>query len=117
MDKHRASRKQEARVAKAMNGKTTPGSGNQWQAPSDVVTDLFRIECKTKTKPSSQITLKREWFTKIELEACVNGKIPILAFSFGDNTNFYALTQEDFLYIIERMVNDANSPPDDQVSG
>lgn len=102
MEKHRKSKKQEQRITMDLNSireraRMTPGSGSKWHSKSDVVTDRFRIEAKTKEKPSKSITLKKEWLDKIGIEAFETGKTPVLAFSFGDGRDYYVLEKNDFL--------------------
>jgi hypothetical protein len=105
----RASRKQEGRITRSFkeiqeSAHQTPGSGNQWRAKSDVVTELFQIEAKTKMKPSTSITLKKEWFTKIGLEAFEVGKLGIVAFSFGDQKDYLAIESREFIALMEELL-------------
>ena len=58
------SKLQEDTVAKAIGGKRTPNSGATPWSKSDVLSDKFAIECKTKTTSSESISIKREWFEK-----------------------------------------------------
>lgn len=78
-------------------------SGAIWFNKSDVVSKNFRIEAKTRTKPSKSITIKKEWLEKIEKEAFLTGKTPTLAFSFGDGKDYFILSDKDFYEIIERL--------------
>lgn len=78
-------------------------SGAIWFNKSDVVSKNFRIEAKTRTKPSKSITIKKEWLEKIEKEAFLTGKIPALAFSFGDGKDYFILSDKDFYEIVERL--------------
>lgn len=78
-------------------------SGAIWFDKSDVVSKNFRIEAKTKVKPSKSITIKKEWLEKIEKEAFLTGKIPTLVFSFGDGKDYFILTDEDFYRIAEKL--------------
>lgn len=48
----------EKRVAKAVGGKTTPGSGNKWYARGDVTTADLHIQVKTTTRKSYALSLK-----------------------------------------------------------
>ena len=54
--------RQEKAVAKEIDGKQTKNSGATLFQKSDVYTDLFNLECKTKTTDSDSISIKREWF-------------------------------------------------------
>lgn len=81
-------------------------SGAIWFNKSDVVSKNFRIEAKTRTKPSKSITIKKEWLEKIEKEAFLTGKTPALAFSFGDGKDYFILSDKDFYEIVERLGNE-----------
>ena len=54
------SNRQEKAVAKEIGGKQTKNSGASLFQKSDVLTDLFTLECKTKTSNSESISIKRE---------------------------------------------------------
>lgn len=102
------SNKQEKRITKSLNqikqdAKKVIASGALWFAKSDVVSKLFRIEAKTKAQPTKQITIKKEWMEKIELEAFESNKLPALAFSFGDGTDYFILRDKDFYSIVEKL--------------
>jgi len=99
--------KQEKRISKKVTKYIEPAyvqkaSGSMFHRKSDVISKNFRIEAKTKTKPSKSITLKREYFEKISREALETDKIPVLSFSFGDGQDFYVLEEHDFM----RMAGD-----------
>jgi len=78
-------------------------SGAIWFNKSDVISRNFRIEAKTKIKPSKSITIKKEWLEKIENEAFLTNKIPSLAFSFGEGKDYFILTDKDFYEIVEKL--------------
>lgn len=96
---------QEKRIVKnlsqIMNARQQMASGSVWFAKGDVTTENFLIEAKTRAKKSKQITLKKEWLDKIAEEAVVAGKIPVLAISFGDGRDFFILSTEDFLSLVQ----------------
>jgi hypothetical protein len=105
----RKSKNQEMRITRSFrqireDAKRMMASGAMWFAKSDIVTKLFRIEAKTKAKPSASMTLKKEWFDKIRREAFETGKIGILAFSFGDSEDYLAISSKDFLPLIEELI-------------
>lgn len=107
MEKRKASKKQEKRIAERLNeanecSKVQTASGSLWNKKSDVISERFRIEAKTKVKPSLSMTLKKEWFKKIQIEAWDTGKIPVLVFSFGDGKDYYILEETDFINLIKR---------------
>jgi Holliday junction resolvase len=111
MEKRKKSQKQERRITKSLQeikeeARQTMSSGAIWFNKSDVVSKNFRIEAKTRTKPSKSITIKKEWLEKIEKEAFLTGKTPALAFSFGDGKDYFILTDKDFYEIVERLGTD-----------
>lgn len=85
------------------DAKRVKGSGRMWNAKGDVSTKQFLIEAKTKAKPSKTITVKREWLDKIDREAFVDGKTPVLAISFGDSEDFFVLKGQHFLEICAKL--------------
>jgi len=106
-EKQRKSKKQEMRITKSFReikeeAKRMMASGALWFAKSDVVTKRFRVECKTKEQPTKSITVKKEWFEKIQREAFESNKVGILAFSFGDGEDFVAMRIEDFIELISQ---------------
>ena len=108
-EQQRVSRKQEERITRTFkqiqeDARRMMASGSMWFAKSDVVTSLFRIEAKTKVKPSSSITLKKEWFDKIGIEAFETGKIGIVAFSFGDSKDYLAIESAEYIALMEELL-------------
>lgn len=102
------SKKQERRITKSLKeikeeAKQTMNSGAIWFNKSDIVSKHFRVEAKTKKKPSKSITIKKEWLEKIENEAFLTSKIPTLAFSFGDGKDYFILTDRDFYEIVKKL--------------
>ena len=96
------STKQEKAVAENLNGKRQPNSGATMFAKSDVVLEDFSIECKTKTKPSDSISIKKEWLTKINEEALFTGKkYGALIFNFGDCSNYVIIDEGTFKTLLE----------------
>lgn len=102
------SKKQETKVAKALNMKRTPNSGATRFIKGDVVGDEILIECKTLTRAQKQHTIRKEWLDKNKEEAFATGKrLSALAFDFGDGENYYILNEADFITLLEsyREVN------------
>lgn len=91
---------QEKAVAKAVGGKQTSNSGaTTFGGKSDVnIKNLFNLECKTKTKSSESISIKKEWFEKNKHEACFDGSLySAIVFNFGPNEeNHYII--DEFLF-------------------
>ena len=92
------STKQEKKVAKDLGGRRTANSGATLFSKGDVDLSDWLIECKTKTKPSDSMSIKKEWLEKNEEEAFAMGKpYSALCFSFGDihNDKQYFIISED----------------------
>lgn len=96
---------QEDSVAKAIGGKRTPNSGATPWAKSDVLSEKFAIECKTKTASSESISIKKEWFTKQKQEAMFMGKpYSAIVFNFGPGEeNHYIIDEYLFLELLEHL--------------
>lgn len=95
------SKKQEDKVAKDNQGKRMLNSGATMFSKGDVLSDNFLIECKTKTKPSESISIKKEWFDKNRQDSLRMGKkYSTIAFDFGDGENRYIIDQ--FLFDLLR---------------
>lgn len=74
------SQKQEKAFAKKIGGARTPGSGAFAGHKGDVRNPDFLVECKTTEKKS--IRLEREWLEKIDQEALVKQKCPLVHLQF-----------------------------------
>lgn len=96
---------QETTVAKAIGGKRTPNSGATPWSKSDVLSDKFAIECKTKTTSSESISIKKEWFSKQKQEAAFMGKpYSAVVFSFGPGEeNHYIIDEYLFLELLNHL--------------
>lgn len=99
------SKKQEDTVAKAIGGKRTPNSGASAWVKSDVLSDKFALECKTKTTHSESISIKREWFEKQKQEAMfMNKPYSAVVFNFGpDEENHYIIDEYLFLELLNHL--------------
>lgn len=100
--------RQEKAVAKEIGGKQTKNSGATLFQKSDVYTDLFNLECKTKTTNSDSISIKREWFEKQIRENIQMGKkYSAIVFNFGPdepyNENHYIINEQLFLALQEYL--------------
>jgi hypothetical protein len=102
------SKRQEDAVAKAIGGKRTPNSGATTWVKSDVLSEQFAIECKTKTTRSESISIKREWFTKQKQEAAFMGKpYSAVVFNFGPGEeNHYIIDEYLFKYLMEKLAEE-----------
>lgn len=92
------SSRQEKIVAERIKGQTTKNSGATMFSKGDILTEDYIVECKTKTKNSDSITIKKEWLDKLEEEALFMGKQKnALVFSFGpSSSNYYIISEELF---------------------
>ena len=105
--------RQEKAVAKEICGKQTKNSGATLFQKSDVYTDLFNLECKTKTTNSDSISIKREWFEKQIRENIQMGKkYSAIVFNFGPdapyNENHYIINEQLFL-ALQEYLKESNS--------
>lgn len=104
------SKKQETKVADVLGGSRTKNSGATTFSKGDVNSELFLIECKTKTKASEQITLHKEWFTKNLQEAVFMGKpYNALVFSFGPGEENHYVIDEDLFIKLYEVLKDESS--------
>ena len=104
------SKKQETVVANTVNGTRTKNSGATAFSKGDVNSDLFLIECKTKTKASEQITIHKEWLDKNLKEALFMGKpYNALAFSFGPGEENHYIIDEDLFIKLCEVLQDESS--------
>ena len=99
------SKKQEESVAKAVGGRRSKNSGATMFDKSDVSTDKFNLECKTKTSHSESISIKKEWFAKNKEEALFMGKPDsAVVFNFGpDEENHYIIDEYLFLELLAHL--------------
>lgn len=105
------SKNQENTVAKDLGGHRQPNSGATAFAKGDVTLDKFLLECKTKTKSSDSISIKKEWFEKNKTEAMFIGKpYNAVVFNFGpDEPNYYIIDQYLFQELIEHLQEKNNN--------
>ena len=96
------SNKHEKRTAKALGGNLQISSGSSEFLKGDVVTSECLVECKTAMTEKQSFSIKKEWLTKIDEQCFAMGKTyPILAFDFGDGTNYYVLNEKTMKRFIE----------------
>ncbi|MBO8161083.1 MAG: hypothetical protein H0Z24_05555 [Thermosipho sp. (in: Bacteria)] len=110
MDYKKKSKKQESKVAKEMNGKTTIASGSLYFQKADVRTSDFLIECKTTEK--DYYNLKVSTWKKIEKEALKDGmKIPLMQIDLLNGEKRLAvMTYNDFEALGFSKFNFVKSP-------
>ena len=101
--------RQEKKVAKEVKGKQTKNSGATLFQKSDVYTELFNLECKTKTTNSESISIKREWFEKqIKENIQMGKKYSAIVINFGPdapyNENHYIIDEQLFQILLNYLV-------------
>lgn len=94
----RRSQAHEIFVARALGGRTTPGSGALGD-PGDVDADLFRIECKESGARIFKLRLAQ--IEKIYAEAVRCGQTPAMAFRFG---SLQADVEQDWIMLPIRVL-------------
>lgn len=101
----RYSRLQEKQVAQESKGHVQLNSGATPFLKGDVTTDLFLLECKTKTKSSSSMSIQKEWLEKNEKESLFKGKpYSALVFNFGPNEkNYYVIDELTFQEFVDKL--------------
>ena len=105
------SKKQEDAVAQELEGHRQPNSGATAFAKGDVTLDNFLLECKTKTKSSDSITVKKEWFEKNRQEALFIGKpYSAVVINFGpDEENYYIIDESLFKTLLNKISSEEES--------
>lgn len=102
-DQKKASIQQEERVARLFNGKRTPQSGGGKFVLGDVISEDFLVECKTSVTVKDSYSVKREILKKADEQRREMGKeLYALAFSFGDEEDFFVINKKAmsrFIYL------------------
>ena len=95
----KASRKQERATAKAVNGRTQPGSGSGWLHRNDVRSDRYLIENK-RTDNERSITIKADDLRRLRINAIRLDLVGVLEFYLGGH-DYVILHRDDFEGYIE----------------
>lgn len=100
--------KQEKSVVKALGGRQTKNSGATLFDKGDVIMsgkNGFLLECKTKTTPSSSISIKKDWFEKNKQECLLTGTPhQAVVFNFGPGEpNHYIIDEYLFAELVEYL--------------
>jgi len=96
----RESKKHEDRLAKAIGGQRSAGSGAFWSRKGDVRSQDLLIEHKWTGKAS--VSIKAAVLEKIVKEAILDSRMPVLGFSLN-NENYVLLTEDDFLELRQNI--------------
>ena len=108
MNTRKYSYEQEKRVAKLLNGKVNANSGATAFSKGDVRTITFLVECKTCTKPTKNVSIKKEWLEKLKEEQFMMGKLQsALAFDFGDGEDYFIISKDMMQFLVENYERDA----------
>lgn len=91
----------ERRLAKKVGGKVNAGSGAFWTRKGDVRSDKLLIEHKYTGNKS--FTLNASVLDKIEKEAIMDGRMPVLGISLG-NRNWCMITEDDLFELMEKAL-------------
>lgn len=103
------SNKQEKHIAKVTQGKQVANSGATPFSKGDVRTDQFLIEAKTCTTEKQSFSIKKEWLEKNEEERFAMGKdYSALAFNFGDDINYYVISEKLFVKLVNYLKEEEN---------
>lgn len=102
------SKKQEDAVAEAIGGTRNLNSGSTPFIKGDCTNDQWLIECKTKTKSSDSMSIKKSWIEKNKQEALFMGKkYSAVAFNFGpDEPNHYVIDEYLMQYLISKLLEE-----------
>ena len=98
------SSKQENLVAMLLGGTVTPNSGAGHTKKGDILIDDFGvIECKTKMKPCTSFSIKKEWIDTVRKEAFeMNRTDWAIVFDFGVLGDEYAVIPlNDYIEYLE----------------
>lgn len=103
-DTKRRSSRQEAWVARVLEGTVVPGSG-AFDRPGDVRTDTFLVECKTTGEKSFRLSC--EVIEKLTAEAESEERSPMLALRFenagaGAEPDWFAVPARVLLSLLDR---------------
>lgn len=96
----RESKKHEDRLAKAIGGQRSAGSGAFCSRKGDVRSQDLLIEHKWTGKAS--VSVKAAVLEKIVKEAILDSRMPVLGFSLN-NENYVLLTEDDFLELRQNI--------------
>ena len=106
------SNRQEKHIAKVTNGKQTANSGATAFSKGDVRTDMFLIEAKTCVSEKKSFSIKKEWLEKNEEERfAMNKDYSALAFSFGDDVNYYVISEKLFIKLVNFLKEEMYESP------
>jgi hypothetical protein len=97
-----ASKKQETRIAKVLQGRTTFNSGATF-GENDVLTDYAEVEAKTTSKKS--FIVKADDLDKLQ-KKCKGDKIPLFIIEFNELKTEYALIKMSDLELLIKLAND-----------
>jgi len=95
-------RKKQKRDVRDFDGKETPRSGGFWSFAGDVEQEKFLIESKYTDGKGYRLT--KETWNKIEHEALMSGKLPMMSIQIQD-TEVVILSKFDFMELLKNESN------------
>jgi len=94
--------KKERKDAELLGAKQTPRSGGLWFAKGDSKSSKYLIENKTSKHDS--FTIPRKMWEKLEKEALLSRRIPLLSIQFGEkDTELIILSKNDFIELLFKI--------------
>lgn len=94
------SQRQERSLAKQLGGSVNAGSGNGWVRKGDVRSEQELWECKITSAKS--YALKAEDLEKLEMQALMDGRIPVFLVEFLKSGGEYVImNKNDYLEMRE----------------
>ena len=92
--------KEEKIDAKDFGARQMPMSGGLWFAKGDSKNEIFLIDRKTSKHKRFSIT--QAMWEKIEREALLSKRTPLLSIKFGDGVQLVVLDKNDFISLMEK---------------
>lgn len=90
------SKKQEKKIAKAINGKEVPASGALPFWKNDVYSRFWQVEGKYTDRAS--FSIKRQYLEQLVIEAHKNWRLPALVVEFSPKEIYVVITWNEWLH-------------------
>lgn len=95
-------RKKEVSDSKVFGSKLTPRSGGFWFAKGDSRNETYLIEDKTSEHERFSVTTKL--WEKINREALLSQRVPVMSLSFGEKKlELVVMSKDDFLTYVKEV--------------
>lgn len=90
--------KKEKKDAKDFGAKVTPRSGGLWFAKGDSKSEIYLIE--NKTSKHNRFSITKQVWQKIEKEALLSQRLPMLSIQFSDeDIELVVMDKNDFIKV------------------